>query len=54
MFILVLLSRDGTFQEIYKFSTYYEFLNNRTKDYYCYKLYEDVGDSKLKCIKEKL
>ena len=54
MFILVLLNRDCTFQDIYKFPTYYEFLNNRSKDYYCYKLYEEIGNGNLKCIKEKL
>ena len=54
MFILILLSRDYTFQGIYKFSTYYEFLNNRSKDHYCYKLYEEIGEGNLKCIKEKL
>lgn len=54
MLILVLLSRDGTYQGIYKFSTYYEFLNIRSKDHYCYKLYEEVEEGILKCIKEKL
>lgn len=54
MLILVLLSRDGTFQGIYKFSTYYDFLNNRSKDHYGYRLYEEVGENNLKCIKEKL
>lgn len=54
MLILVLLGRDGTYQGIYKLSTYYEFLNNMSKDLYCYKLYEEIGEGNLKCIKEKL
>lgn len=54
MFILVLLYSDHKFQGIYRFATYYDFLNNMPKSYYCYKLYEDVGDGQLKCVKEKL
>lgn len=54
MLLLVLLDRDGTFRGIYKFSTYYEFLINVAKEYYCYKLYESLEDGTLNCIKEKL
>lgn len=54
MFILVVLYADGTFQGIHKFSTYYDFLRNLPANYYSYKLYEDLGNGELKCVKERV
>lgn len=54
MFVLVLLNRDGTFHGTRRLSSYYAFLLNRSKDRYCYKLYEEDAYGNLNCIKEKL